>query len=37
MSEAVDELFLVGEEKMEKAIAQMMKEFGTIRTGRIEE
>ena len=34
MSEAVDELFLVGEEKMEKAIAQMMKEFGTIRTGR---
>ena len=34
MSEAVDELFLVGEEKMEKAIAQMIKEFGTIRTGR---
>ena len=34
MSEAVDELFLEGEEKMEKAIAQMMREFGTIRTGR---
>lgn len=34
MSEAVDELFLTGEEKMEKAIAQMMKEFGGIRTGR---
>lgn len=34
MSEAVDELFIIGEEKMEKAIAQMMKEFGSIRTGR---
>lgn len=34
MSEAVDEIFLLGEEKMEKAISQMMKEFGTIRTGR---
>ena len=34
MSEAVDEIFLTGEEKMEKAIAQMMKEFGGIRTGR---
>lgn len=34
MSEAVEELFLTGEEKMEKAIAQMMREFGGIRTGR---
>lgn len=34
MSEAVDELFLFGEEKMEKAISQMMREFGGIRTGR---
>ena len=34
MSEALDELFLFGEEKMEKAIAQLQKEFGTIRSGR---
>ena len=34
MSEAVDELFLVGEEKMEKAIAQLKREFSTVRTGR---
>ena len=34
MSEAIDELFLIGEEKMEKAVFQMMREFGTIRTGR---
>ena len=34
MSEAVDELFLNGEEKMEKGIAQLKKELGTIRSGR---
>src|SRR5574344_2064763 len=34
MSEAVDELFLNGEEKMEKGIHQMKKEFGSIRSGR---
>jgi len=34
MSEAVDELFLFGEEKMEKAITQLRREFGTIRSGR---
>ena len=34
MSEAVDELFLTGEEKMEKAIAQLKREFSTVRTGR---
>ena len=34
MSAAVDELFLVGEEKMEKAIAQLKREFSTVRTGR---
>ena len=34
MSEALEELFLFGEEKMEKAIAQLKKEFGTIRSGR---
>ena len=34
MSEAVDELFLFGEEKMEKAISQLRREFGMIRTGR---
>ena len=33
-SEALDELFLFGEEKMEKAIAQLHKEFGSIRSGR---
>ena len=34
MSEALDELFLFGEEKMEKAIAQLKREFGSIRSGR---
>ena len=34
MSEALDELFLFGEEKMEKAVSQLQKEFGTIRSGR---
>lgn len=34
MSEALEELFLFGEEKMEKAINQLKKEFGAIRSGR---
>ncbi|MCI1274393.1 MAG: ribosome recycling factor [Clostridiaceae bacterium] len=34
MSEAIDELFLFGEEKMEKAISQLRREFGQIRSGR---
>ena len=34
MSESLEELFLFGEEKMEKAIAQLQREFGSIRTGR---
>lgn len=34
MSEAIDELFLFGEEKMEKAINQLKREFGSIRSGR---
>lgn len=34
MSEALDELFLFGEEKMEKAIIQLRREFGSIRSGR---
>ena len=34
MSEALEELFLFGEEKMEKKVAQLQKEFGTIRSGR---
>jgi len=34
MSDALDEIFLFGEEKMEKAIAQMKKEFAGVRTGR---
>ena len=34
MSEAVDELFLFGEEKMEKAVNQLKHEFGSIRSGR---
>lgn len=34
MSEALDELFLFGEEKMEKAINQLKREFGAIRSGR---
>lgn len=34
MSESLDELFLFGEEKMEKAVVQLQKEFGSIRSGR---
>ncbi len=34
MSEALEELFLFGEEKMEKAIGQMKREFAAVRTGR---
>lgn len=34
MTEALDELFLFGEEKMEKTIHQLHKEFGSVRTGR---
>lgn len=34
MTEALDELFLFGEEKMEKAITQLHREFGSIRSGR---
>lgn len=34
MSEAVEELFLFGEEKMEKAIGQLKREFASIRSGR---
>ena len=34
MSEAVEQLFTTGEEKMEKAIAQLRREFSTVRTGR---
>ena len=34
MTEAVEELFLFGEEKMEKAINQLRREFGSIRSGR---
>ena len=34
MSEALEELFLFGEEKMDKAIAQMNREFASVRTGR---
>ena len=34
MSESLDELFLLGEEKMEKAITQLHREFGSIRSGR---
>ena len=33
-SEALEELFLFGEEKMEKAVSQLKKEFGSIRSGR---
>ena len=33
MSEALEELFLFGEEKMEKAITQLHREFGSIRSG----
>lgn len=34
MSEALEELFLFGEEKMEKAVNQLHREFGSIRSGR---
>jgi len=34
MSESLEELFLFGEEKMEKAINQLRREFGSIRSGR---
>ena len=34
MSEALEELFLFGEEKMEKALNQLRREFGSIRSGR---
>ena len=34
MSEALEEMFLFGEEKMEKALSQMKREFGSVRTGR---
>lgn len=34
MSEALEEIFLFGEEKMEKAIGQMKREFASVRTGR---
>lgn len=34
MSEALDEMYLFGEEKMEKAIAQLKRDFSTVRTGR---
>lgn len=33
-SDSLDELFLFGEEKMEKAITQLKREFGSIRSGR---
>lgn len=34
MSEELEELFLFGEEKMEKVINQLKREFGSIRSGR---
>ena len=34
MSEALEEFFLYGEEKMEKDITQMKREFASVRTGR---
>lgn len=34
MSESLEELFLFGEEKMEKTINQLKHEFGSIRSGR---
>ena len=30
----LEELFLFGEEKMEKSLTQLHKEFGSIRSGR---
>ena len=34
MSEALEEMYLFGEEKMEKALSQMKREFSSVRTGR---
>lgn len=34
MSESLDEIFLFGEEKMEKAINQLKREFNAVRSGR---
>ena len=34
MSEALEEMYLFGEDKMEKAVSQMKKEFASVRTGR---
>ncbi len=34
MSEALEEMFLFGEGKMEKAVSQMKREFSSVRTGR---
>ncbi len=34
MSESLDELFLFGEEKMEKAITSLKREFASVRSGR---
>jgi len=34
MSEAIEELFLFGEEKMEKALAQLHREFASVRSNR---
>ena len=34
MSEALEEMYLFGEEKMEIAISQMKREFASVRTGR---
>ena len=34
MSETLEEMFLFGEEKMEKAIGQLKKDFASVRTGR---
>ena len=31
---SLDELFLEGEEKMEKSIGQLKKDFASVRTGR---
>ncbi len=34
MSEALDEMYLFGEDKMEKAVGQLQKEFASVRSGR---
>lgn len=34
MSEALDEMYLFGEDKMEKAVSQLQKEFASVRSGR---